>query len=116
MTLQTVYYKLFKKQAVTKENIKCLYISDKILRPSDKFKTLEPYFFSQHGKSPQGCITLVGKIVTEKVLFYKQITEALHKEKPYTLNKKDLVFQDEKARFGVYERFTEVVRSTAEIG
>ena len=69
-----------------------MYISDQILLPTDKFKTLEPYFFSQNGKSPQEAITLVGKIVTEKVLFYKKITEALHKEKPYTLNKKDLVF------------------------
>ena len=92
MTLEAVYYTLFKKKAITKENIKCLYISDRILLPTDKFITLEPYFFSKSGISPQECITLVGKIVTEKVLFYKQISEALCKEKPYTLNKKDLVF------------------------
>lgn len=38
MTWETVYYSYFRKEATTKEGIKCLLMLDIVMKPSDTFE------------------------------------------------------------------------------
>lgn len=82
MTFEDLYKtRLALPESRTKDAIFSLKIEDIIIKPKDKMSIVEGYF-KNHQNEP---LNIVGKVVTEKMIFYHHIPKLIQKRAEFTL-------------------------------